>query len=641
MTVERNNDHWSRGFASARVFALLAAAFAVGLSFGAAVVNLVVKLAESDVMQGTAFLGFAAWIAVLGCVLPRVHRIRHHNAFVWGLSVGVFLIRLVWIGLHTAYPQLADQEIFLRFVRLLRESQFSAESLVALSASYDYYIWVSRGFPFPHLLAWWFPHHDVLALQIANAIFLSLTLWLLDQVAEPMMPPAARRLALLLFASIPLQFWQLLEFGHHLFSTLLLLLCIHVARRIAEGASAAGMLFGALLLGGLQFLLALQVGVDQLGMAFILFTMLAFTPWRQPLIRSFGRLFLLLAIVCAVWLPAKRGYFQWQASYDTHRLSSGVAGFMARGYSMEKWGEYDSHWEQIDKITPASEGVAAMAAVPLFRAAAQPWVTFGMLLPIKTAKYGLIGYATTAEAALEQMGRPMERAWFRAARLLFAPVFLGAVLLGIFHLLSEVVAQGARRLLPIFLCLTGYAIFTLLGETSPRYSVYVQPFLALLAGCGLEAILRSRSLRPIAGGVVLGLKRLPSIVALYALLGGLTWAAARCVPPHLLYVPFDPERSDLPVPFEPLFASLNDGQTAVLAHPVQGRVVFHAWPPAGGAIGAGSLQVWAGEDVVFERSLCSIHRLERWVFDVPRPERLAFHVTGGSVSRVGYVRQVR
>ena len=609
----------------------------------AALAQHIVSFKSADVM-----MMFAAMISIIGVlVFSRWITVKTDNfsdfRFVAILASIVFVLKLVWIGFHLEYPQLADHAIFLDFVTRLSRAGFSASELTQLSSSYDYYIWVSRGFPFLHILAAWIPGHHVIAAMVLNAGFQSVTLLLTDRIGSRLIPDRrSRRIGLILLACIPFHWWQTLEYGHHIFSTFCICGSIFIAIKLAEAKSFSSTFIWSAILGVVFGVLALQVGVDQLGFGLaIIAAGVTLLSRANPhagcrgLLRGMMRLFTGMLVAVVVWQTVKTTYFDWQASFDRHHLSSGVAGFMARGWSLEQWGEYDGRIEQIDRITPPGENRETMLAMVASRIYHQPVIAFAALLPVKVAKYSLVGFATVAEDALGTMGRPAELSWFRWLRLFYAPLFLLLALCAVLHLASSDISDQ-RLMLPSIFLLAACGVFTLMGETSPRYSIYVQPFMALLAGSGFRLLLVPGNSKSFVYGARKLTPCLPVILILY-LLGCLAlWGLTQSLPAQYINVKIQAEDSTNALRFEPFAVRVTPESHAESDDMIEGEAVFYAWRDFANT--GGVFTVTMNNDELLRLPIQEMPAAQRYHVRLNQPGKLLFRVTGGDMERVGYIR---
>jgi hypothetical protein len=555
----------------------------------------------------------------------------------------VFALKLVWIAFHSGYPQLADHAIFLDFVNRLARAGFSGAELTRLSASYDYYIWVSRGFPFLHLLARWLPEHHVVAAMVLNAVWQCATLVVVSRIAMRIIPSlSARRVGIILLAAIPFHWWQVLEYGHHILSTCLIACAILAAIKIAESVSWMTSVGWSLLLGVLFSVLALQIGVDQLGFGMatlaavatvVGFSQVPPSGWR--FISASCRVVAGLMIAVLIWFGFKSAYFDWQASYDEHHLSSGVAGFMARGWSVEQWGEYDGRFEQIDRITPPGENKEAMLSMVASRLYHQPVLSFAMLLPVKIAKYGLIGFATTAEDSLNSIDKKFESSLFRWMRLFHAPLFLALALVAVYGLLANA-HPDVRRMLPAVFPLAAGLVFTLMGETSPRYSIYVQPYMALLAGSGLMMIIQPANASVVIRGVKGFMATTPVILVCYIAASVLLWGISRQLPSRFIMAKVKAVDENNAIRYEPFAAGLKSPGVIESDELPGGAANFYAWRSFEST--GGVFIVSSNGRELLRMPVDEMPAAQSFRVQLTERGPLQFSVEGGELSRVGYLR---
>lgn len=230
-------------------------------------------------------------------------------------------------------------------------------------------------------------------------------------------------------------------------------------------------------------------------------------------------------------IPAAGRYDAWLARHDVHQLNSVLPAFVARGWCPETRGEYCGRYEQMDRVTPWPEKKPAMFRIVLSQVRYNAKTVCAWFPLLKTAKLFLVGYASNLEEGLLASQSP-HLLWARGMRLAAAPIFLGLAFWGCMGLAAR--PRMPYRWIPIFLApVLTWGAYLFMGETSPRYSIFCQPFLALLGASALATFKRAKmeeeaDWRGVAsrGGFVLG-----GIVLGLALLA----AGVRLIPEHQLY----------------------------------------------------------------------------------------------------------
>ena len=273
--------------------------------------------------------------------------------------------------------------------------------------------------------------------------------------------------------------------------------------------------------------------------------------------RRWGLLLLGLGILpLMLSIPAAGRYDDWLNRHDTHQLNSILPAFVARGWCPETKGEYCGRYEQLDRVTPWEEKKPAMFRIVLSQIRYNAKVVCGWFPLLKTAKLFLVGYASNLEEGLQAVQSP-QLPWARGMRLAAAPIFLGLAFWGCVGLSARPRMQF--KWVPIFLApVLTWGAYLFMGETSPRYSIFCQPFLALLGASALTGFRGERVASDAWRGVALrGAFVLGGIVLGLALL----IAGVRMIPDYRLY------------------ANLEKGWTVENGESVQAGVVPGAYRP--------------------------------------------------------------
>jgi hypothetical protein len=377
-------------------------------------------------------------------------------------------------------------------------------------------------------------------------------------------------------------------------------------------------------------------------------------------LRRWGALLLALGVLpLLLSIPAADRYDAWLNRHDAHRLNSILPAFVARGWCPESAGEYSGRYEQLDRVTPWDGKKAAMLRLVLSQIRRNPETVCVRFPATKTAKLFLVGYAANFE---ESLGLSSARAlpWVRGMRLAAAPIFLGLAVWGCLGLAARPRLQA--RWLPIFLApLLTWGAYVFAGETSPRYSIFCQPFLALLGASALAGF-AGRGGRP--QGLPEGAWR--SIVARAAVVAGgialamaMAVAGVRWLPEHRLYADMEQgwtAEASNPVapgayrPFEARLVLPSDGLPARAmwrppARPDSANGVSFYVLQADGAARAARLAVGTATGTLFELSLDGLSEPRYVELDLPEgTESLVFTLEpapaaaapGGEV-HLGYV----
>ncbi|MDD4342474.1 MAG: hypothetical protein PHO14_09630, partial [Kiritimatiellae bacterium] len=347
-----------------------------------------------------------------------------------------------------------------------------------LSRIYDYPVWAGRVLPFHYAVRLLAGSHDLLWVRLFNVGLSSAILGVTYGWSRRLLPAGKRKWAVFLLVVLPFQTMVVTDYTHHLFSSFYFLAGLWCVWELVYSSPALGRSFG-LSLGAVACLLLMmwQRGTHWIALAVWVFvwgwTGLAGAGWRRW--AKVGLFAILIPLVGSV--PLARSYDSWLARHDDHRLNSVLPAFMARGWCPESAGEYCGRYEQLDRVTPWPDKSTAMFRLVGSQIRHNPEVVCARFPLVKTAKLFLVGYASNLEeslAATRSRWLPVVRGMRWAA----SPLFLGMAFWGCLVLARNPGRQG--RWLPVVLApLVTWGAYVFFGETSPRYSIFCQPFLAL------------------------------------------------------------------------------------------------------------------------------------------------------------------
>lgn len=449
---------------------------------------------------------------------------------VWGI-VGVGALLKLGVVLAAAHlPLNTDQSIFRMFVATMADNRLAAASMERLSAVNDFRIWAGRALPVHLAVRWLVGTEDLFWVRIMNvgvsSAMLAVTYWM----ACRLLPRGRRKWPVFLLMALPFQTYVTTDYSHHLLSSFYLLLGTACVWEMAYSRPRLPAGAGFSLTAGLCLLLmVLQRGVH----------LIAFGAWAGILgwalfntrrLRH-GVLLLLggILIPVSLTLPVARGVDGWLRQHDRHQLSSILPAFVARGWCPETDGEYCGRYEQIDRATPQPERAAAMWRLVASQIRHNPGVVCFRFPVVKTMKLFLVGYASNLEESLA-LADSRALVWARGLRLAAAPLFLGCSIWGCLLMASGPPGVRNRWLAVALVPLLTWGAYVFMGETSPRYSIFCQPFLALLGAWAWPG-------RPQLPGVP-GRGLLKRVIPVLALLGmamtGLV-LIARWMPESLFY----------------------------------------------------------------------------------------------------------
>lgn len=426
-------------------------------------------------LYALAYAGLAGW-------LLRVGPERERRA-IWGLIGGSALLKLLLVLVATDLPLNTDQSIFRHFVEIMADHRLGGDALVSLSGSGDYSIWAGRAMPVHYFVRRLAGGQDALWLRLLNVLVSSATLAMTYAFARRLLPAGKRKWAVFLLVALPFQTFVATDYSHHLFSSFYLLLGVWCGWELVHAGPGALRKLGLALLAGLCLLLmAWQRGIHLIALG-TWAGLLVWAGFQRLGWRRWGLLAFWLGIVpLALAMPLAHRYDAWLSRHDSHRLNSMLPAFAARGWCPESDGEYCGRYEQLDRATPWPEKKNAMWRLVFSQIRYNAKAVCVRFPLVKTAKLFLVGYASNIEESLVEMdSRALP--WVRGARLAGAPLFLVWAGLGCFVLAAGSRSAQGRWLAVCLVPLSTWGTYVFLGETSPRYSIFFQPFLALLGAC--------------------------------------------------------------------------------------------------------------------------------------------------------------
>lgn len=478
--------------------------------------------------------GAAVYLVLAGflvAVLRRTERIPEHRV-VWALIGASAVWKLLLAGWAMRLPLHADQELFHLFVRTMADHRLDPAQMGALSGIYDYPVWAGRVLPVHYAMRWLAGARDVFWVRLLNVVLSSGILAATYGLARRLLPEGQRKWAVFLLVVLPFQTMVVTDYSHHLFSSFYFLVSLWCVWEMVFSSPGVLRWLGLSLGTAVCLLLMMgQRGTHWIALAvwaaLLLWALGSGTGWRRWCGMAAG----VVAVPLILSVPLAQRYDAWLAGHDAHRLNSVLPAFVARGWCPESDGEYCGRYEQLDRVTPWPAKSAAMFRLVGSQIRYNPAVVCLRFPVVKTAKLFLVGYASNFEESLAAAGSRVQP-WARGMRWAAAPFFLGLAIWGCVALLGA--QDRMARWLPVVLApLVTWGAYVFFGETSPRYSIFCQPFLALLGARGWAALgdpaRRSRiPWRPLFGRglVVLG--------ALAVGLGGLAAGMAR-LPAHWFY----------------------------------------------------------------------------------------------------------
>jgi hypothetical protein len=435
-------------------------------------------------------------------------------------ALGISL--LIQIGaILAADPQwewTGDAHIFRNYLTTLADEGYAPETLESLSQNYDYRVWTRRAQPFYFALQVWAGPHAVRAIQFFQAILITLSLALTWRLAQLLFGQRIAFWATSLQLLMPFRWFICLDLNHHILGGFYFLAGLWL---LAEWLrpDRRPLQTGILLLcaGALLPLMRLEGGIDVVYIGAVLFVLVgAWVAGRQTARQSLVSVAAQLAWPLLASTLLVSPFVQRIDQADLHHHESGPVAFMARGWAPETGGEYCYTYELIDFLTPPADKKPMQASLLASQAFYNPRALLFPLLPTKFAKYFLLGYASGAEEMLARAGTTGPELAAEGARTAYLLVVLPLMLWGGALLLPRL--RRGHCLVLVLPCSLLCATYVLLGETSPRYSFYIQPFLFMLGALPLAWRGHRRRLLHFA--------RRPGLVATASLLAVALLAAA-------------------------------------------------------------------------------------------------------------------
>jgi len=448
---------------------------------------------EASIIAWSAIGYLLVTIAIL-IGLRWMYRRWGARTFLWSV-VGLSL--LIQLGaILAAQDQLGwagDAHVFNHYLTRLSESAYASETLGELSQNYDYPIWTRRAQPFYYGLRVWSGPHFAQVIQLFQAGLITLALLLTWRLSCLLFSRRIGFWAVSLQLVMPYRWTACLDLNHHLLGGFYFLAGLWLLAEWVQPQRSRRAGWGIILgMSMLVPLMHLEGGIDTvLGGGLLLVLLLLCATGRQPMRKTILGVALLLIwpwLLSNLLLQPLSDHID-QA--DLHRSSSGTIAFMARGWMPESGGEYSYTYERMDALTPQDDKPAAQAGLLASQAYYNPRVLLFRLLPIKLTKYFLLGYAAGAEEMFDQNGAHRARQIAEGARNAYLLAVLPLMIFGGVLLLP--LLRRTKRLCLILPCSLFCIAIVLLGETSPRYSYYLQPLLFMLGALPFAVSARRRN----------------------------------------------------------------------------------------------------------------------------------------------------
>jgi hypothetical protein len=245
-------------------------------------------------------------------------------------------------------------------------------------------------------------------------------------------------------------------------------------------------LCGSIPLSLLLCILSIQRGVHLLMIGLLMLLVILSAFQRERARNKIQLAIFVLLIPLFIMVPFSRQFNSWARAHDKYKLAPGLTGFLARGWNLETMGEYYGPYEQIARTLPQGEKQEVMLQLVLTQIHRYPVESLIVLPGIKILKFFLVGYASGLEESFSLSGWDGIRSAFRGSRLFVTPFILALAALGCLKIV------GKQYSVPLYFLIISATvtclIFTFLGETSPRYSVYIYHVLLLLAAYSFDSL---------------------------------------------------------------------------------------------------------------------------------------------------------
>lgn len=506
--------------------AIMAIALAMCLSFSAAAARLGLRLLGED-QAGLVVLGMAlyALLAAVGAWAIRFAYLRLSPSKFAAAVVGTYflvLLALIFAG-GSRLQWTGDASLLHRHVQILAANGYSIETLSPISDSYDYQVWARRAVPFYVLIQRIAGESFPKAIQAFNALVMALAALLTWRLAAVLLGPRAAACALALHVLMPWRIFTHLDLSHHIlggfYYTLGVWILVEWHRPHRSPLQLAGLTLASI---ALMPLMRLEGGIDFVFIAAVAgVILLAWLMGKIPLRRtaaSFSALLVLPLLSAALFVGPLDKLLD---DADLHHYDSGILAWSTRGWSISTGGQYNGNYEQLDVLTPQGQKTRMLLRLLASQAYYNPAAVAFRQLPIKAAKYFMVGYASGFEEVLDHNQRPTLRTLYIGARsaylLMLLPLAIGGSLIFLVWFRTR---AGLYFLLPFAIIIGAYVIF---GESDPRYSAYIHSYVCLSAGVFLTWLRSAKSAPEIQGQTLFSASVAP-LFSVLLLLG--VWSAA-------------------------------------------------------------------------------------------------------------------
>lgn len=478
---------WLAGWGEGGGMALVLAG--AGLAWVAGVAKVALSAGAWGGWEWLGALGWAAVAVAWGWGLLRVERRWGGRWFAVAAAVSLLAVELLlgWASAGMSrWPM--DAGVFRLFLDRLAEGGYSAATLGGLTGYYDYGAWCHRALPFLYPLRLWSGAHFGAAVQVYQSVLGAVTVLAAWRTGVLLFGERSAKWGTVALTVMPGLWTQGIGLNHQVPAACWFMLMMWGCaewvwggggwrRRVA--LAAMGVALGAVMrfAGSVWALYAAGAAAGLVCAALA-------GGGRRQVWRAVG------ALVCLVLLPHVLGNALAKPALERIReanpesINGGSLAYMARGWDPTWGGEFSATCERLDVLTPreAKDGFFRGYLAGQLAYNGRHWVA--RLLPEKAAKCLLAGYASLAEevwrANVAEDGARCLGGMRTGYFLVYAPLLL----LGLWRLLGRRSLDG-RVAMAVLPCAVLLAAVVLTGETSPRYSLHVQPLLAMVLGTWL------------------------------------------------------------------------------------------------------------------------------------------------------------
>jgi len=520
--------------------AIMATVLAMCLSFSAAIIRLGQRLTgDRHVLLLLSGMVLYILIASAGVWAFRIlYRRMAPRRFVLSVLAIYFLVQLALIFASSSNLQWpGDSELLHQHVRILAEQGYTEDVLAPMSNSYDFQVWARRSVPFYLLLYRISGPLFPIAVQCFNALLMVLAAFLTWRMAVLLLGERIAAAALVLQILMPWRLFTHLDLAHHilggLYYTLGVWILIEWHQPNRTRLQRAGM---ALLMVLLLPLMHLEGGIYLVFIGAV--SGVLFLSWLTGKVSFRKSIFsvaclLLLPIMAISILTGPLDELLDRA--DQYHYDSGILAWSTRGWSIETGGQYCSTYEQLDVLTPQAKKKPFLLQLLASQAYYNPEAVAFQQIPIKAAKYFMVGYASSFEEMLQLNHLPRLRMLYAGGRTLYLIAILPlAIFGGVLFLVHFRKREGLSFVVPFAFIVAAYVI---LGESDPRYSAYIHTYVCLAAGSFLVWIRTQPARKEIQVRQLLTapIRPILSLLLLFALWAGAVFALRPLLQPVAMW----------------------------------------------------------------------------------------------------------